>query len=62
MNIKEIKTEIKKTLDNVPESALQEVLNYLKMIEHQPTNAVDRMANFRQILKEDKTLLERLAK
>ena len=62
MNIEDLKTEIQKTLDNVPESALHEVLNYLKMIENQPDDAVDRMANFRQILKEDRALLERLAK
>lgn len=36
MTTKEIKSEIQKSLDNVPESVLQDILNFLKRAEKQP--------------------------
>ena len=62
MTTKEIKLEIQKSLDNVPESVLQDVLDFLKKVENQPTETLNLMKDLRDILTEDKELLERLAK
>jgi predicted glycosyltransferase len=62
MTTKEIKSEIQKSLDNVPESVLQDILDFLKNVENQPTERLNLMKDLRDILTEDKELLERLAK
>lgn len=62
MTTKDIKSEIQKSLDKVPESVLQDILDYLKRIENQPLEKVNLTKNLRDILIEDKELLERLAK
>ena len=62
MTIKELKSEIQKSLDNVPESILADILALLKQAEGQPENQVKLTRNLREILTEDKSLLERLAK
>ena len=62
MTTKELKSEIQKTLDNVPENVLQDILLYLKEIESQPKKGIDMARNLRTILTEDKSLLERLAR
>lgn len=61
MTIKELKSEIQKSLDNVPESVLTDILALLKQVEAQP-DKVKLTRNLRDILAEDKNLLERLAK
>lgn len=62
MTVQEIKSEIQKSLDNVPESVLQDVLALLKSAENQSAENVTLLKNLRNILLEDKELLERLAK
>ncbi len=62
MTTKEIKSQIQKSLDNVPESVLQDILDFLKKVENQPTERLNLMKDLRDILTEDKELLERLAK
>ncbi|GIL24327.1 MAG: hypothetical protein BroJett042_28400 [Bacteroidota bacterium] len=62
MTTKDIKSAIQKSLDNVPESVLQDVLNFLKQVENQPADKVNLARNLRDILMEDKELLERLAR
>ena len=62
MSSKEIKTEIQKSLDNVPDSVLQDVLDFLRQAEKQPADRLTLTKNLRDILTEDKELLERLAK
>jgi hypothetical protein len=62
MTTKEIKSEIQKSLDNVPESVLQDILDFLKQAENQPADRLNLMKDLRDILSEDKELLERLAK
>lgn len=62
MTTKDIKSEIQKSLDKVPERVLQDILNFLKQVEGQPTEKVNLTINLRDILTEDKELLERLAK
>jgi len=58
----QIKTEIQKVLNNVPEAILQDVLDFLKELQNQPGEKVKLTNNLRQILSKDKELLERLAK
>jgi len=62
MSSKEIKTEIQKSLDNVPDSVLQDILDFLRQVEKQPADRLTLTKNLRDILTEDKELLERLAK
>jgi hypothetical protein len=62
MTTTEIKSEIQKALDNVPENALQDILEYLKELEGKTAEQVKLAKNLRGILHEDKQLLEKLAK
>jgi hypothetical protein len=57
----ELKIEIQKVINNVPENILEDVLDFLKELQEQPSNKVKLANNLRQILSEDKELLERLA-
>lgn len=56
-----IHLEIDKVLDSIPESVLPDVLNFLKELQTTPADQVSLSSNLRQILTEDKELLERLA-
>lgn len=57
----QMQSEIQKVLENVPESVLQDVLDFLKELQDQPADKVRLANNLRQILSEDKDLLEQLA-
>jgi hypothetical protein len=57
----QLQSEIQKVLDNVPESVLLDVLDFLKALQDQPLERVSLANNLRQILSEDKELLEKLA-
>ena len=61
MSTKEVKTEIQKVLDKVPDSLLQDILDYLKTIQSKSSDTVQLSKNLKQIISEDKALLERLA-
>jgi hypothetical protein len=62
MTTKEIKSEIQKTLDGIPENVLQDILDYLKEIQGKSADKLRLSKNLRDILTEDKELLESLAK
>jgi len=62
MTTKEIRSEIQKTLDNIPENVLQDILDYLKTIQGKSADKIRLAKNLRDILVEDKELLEKLAK
>lgn len=62
MTIKELKSEIQKSLDNVPESVLEDILALLKEAAGKPEDKVKLTRHLRDIMIEDKNLLERLAK
>lgn len=57
----QMQSEIQKVLENVPESVLQDILDFLKELQDQPADKVRLTNNLRQILSEDKEILERLA-
>lgn len=61
MTTKELKSEINKTLENIPADVLQDILSYLKSIEGKSKSKVSLSINLAAILKEDKELLEKLA-
>jgi len=61
MTTTQIKTEIQKVLDGVPENALQDVLDFLKELQSSSVEQIKLTNNLRQILVEDRQLLEKLA-
>lgn len=61
MTAADLKQEIKKAIDEVPESVLEDILDYLKQIKVTPEKKVDLTKHLGQILREDKELLQRLA-
>lgn len=62
MTTKEIKSEIQKPLDKVPESVLHDILGFLKQAENQTADRLNLTKNLRDIITEDRELLEKLAK
>ena len=61
MTKQQLKTEIQKVLDNVPEAVLQNILSYLQELQSKPLNEIEMSGMLRKILNEDKELLEKLA-
>jgi hypothetical protein len=61
MTSKEVKSEIQKVLDKVPDNLLQDILDYVKTIQSKSSDTVQLSKNLKQIISEDKSLLERLA-
>jgi hypothetical protein len=57
----EIKTEIQKVIDQVPENVLGDVLDFLKELQSKSSNEIKLANNLRKILSEDRELLEKLA-
>jgi len=62
MSKDQIKDEINKVLDNLPDKALEDLLSFLKNIEGTRTISLLDNNNFARILAEDKDLLAKLAK
>jgi hypothetical protein len=61
MTTAEIKTEIQKTLNEIPEDALKDVLSYLRDVK---THAPDKATIFKhidRIIEEDHEVFKRLA-
>jgi len=61
MTHNELKQELQQVIDRVPDSVLEEVLNYLKVFQANPVDKVELSSNLKRILSEDKELLEKLA-
>jgi len=61
MTTTDLKIEIKKAIDNIPESVLVDLLDYLKQIQLTSLEKTDLSRHLGLILREDKELLERLA-
>ena len=58
---KEIQIEIQRLLEEVPEDVLQDILYLLQDIQKNPVDKIKLSHHLRQILTEDKELLQRLA-
>jgi hypothetical protein len=61
MTTGQLKSEIQKALDLLPEETLPEVLNFLKEVKSQPEDNVQLNDFLNQTLVEDKELLIKLA-
>ncbi len=61
MTLKELKIEINKSLERVPETVLQDILDFLKQVENQPADKLSLAKDLKDILNEDKDLLQKLA-
>ena len=61
MTTRELKTEIQKVLDTVPETILEDILSYLRQLQNQSKDKVELSHQLRQIIAEDKELLQKLA-
>jgi len=61
MSTKELKTEIHKVIDTVPDDLLNDILDYLKTIQSKSADTVTLSHELSLIIKEDKELLEKLA-
>jgi hypothetical protein len=61
MSKEEIKTEINKVLDHLPDRALEELLVFLKSLDKSPRYSILNDNEFQKILMEESDLLKRLA-
>ena len=61
MTTKQIKVEIKKTIDTLPDKILEDILSYLKQVQKTSLKDIEVYSHLRQIFREDKELLEKLA-
>ncbi len=62
MTTKEIKSEIQKLLDTVPDVVLHDLLAYLKAAQNQTSEQAELASHLKKIILEDRELLEKLAK
>jgi hypothetical protein len=62
MTTKEIRKEINRVIQEVPDNFLEDILSYLRQIEKKSKNDIETLSNLKRIFKEDQELLEKLAK
>ncbi len=61
MTTVDLKIEIKKAIEEVPESVLVDILEYLKQVKASPKEKIDLSRHLGLIIREDRELLKRLA-
>jgi hypothetical protein len=61
MTTKQLRKEIAKVIQIVPESLLEDILSYLKKIENTSKEDIETFINLKKIFKEDQELLDKLA-
>jgi hypothetical protein len=61
MTVLEIKSEIKRTVDQLPESSLAELLDLMKDLQQYPSVDIASVYQLKQIIAENRQLLEKLA-
>jgi len=62
MNTEQIKSEIRKSIEDLPEGVLLELLEYLRQLNSAQSDEIQLSKHLSSILKEDRNLLRRLAK
>ena len=62
MSREELKEEISKVLESVPDEILEDVLDYLKLLISNPKERLSMTTKLLQIIHEDEALLQKLAK
>ncbi len=58
----EVKDEIQRIIERLPNEVLSDVWDYLKQLENSSKGEIELSLHLRKILTEDKNLLHRLAK
>lgn len=61
MTTKELKIEINKIIEDIPESDLKEILNYLQIVKNISSEDLKLKGFLSKALREDRDLLTRLA-
>ncbi|MEI7724938.1 MAG: hypothetical protein WCK09_07520 [Bacteroidota bacterium] len=62
MKTKDLRKEINRVIQEVPENFLEDILSYLQQIEKKPQKDIEAFTDLKRIFKEDQELLEKLAK
>jgi len=62
MTTKDLRKEINRAIQEVPDYFLEEILDYLKGIEQKSPRELDKLHYVRKIMREDHELLEMLSK
>ena len=62
MSKEEVKEQINKVLDKVPDDALENILSYLELLLSKSESELKIINNFNKILSQDREVLEKLAK
>ena len=62
MTTKDLRKEINRVIQKVPDDFLTEILSYLKEVENKSMQDFESFKHLKQIFKEDQELLEKLAK
>jgi len=61
MTVIEIKSEITRKLDELPENSLAELLDLINDLQHHPSVDIASVYQIKQIIAENRQLLEKLA-
>jgi len=61
MTTKELKIEINKIIEDIPESDLKEILNYLQIVKNISSEDLKLKGFLSKVLREERDLLTRLA-
>jgi len=62
MTTKDLRREINRVIQEVPENFLEDILSYLRNIEKKSKKDIEAFSDLKRIFKEDQELLEKLAK
>lgn len=62
MKTKDLRKEINRVIQEVPENFLEDILSYLRNIEKKSKKDIEAFSDLKRIFKEDQELLEKLAK
>jgi len=62
MTTKDLRKEINRVIQEVPENFLEDILSYLRNIEKKSKMDIEALSDLKRIFKEDQELLEKLAK
>jgi len=62
MTTKDLRKEINRVIQEVPENFLEDILSYLRNIEKKSKKDIEALSDLKRIFKEDQELLEKLAK
>ncbi|MDQ3016320.1 MAG: hypothetical protein M3R25_06350 [Bacteroidota bacterium] len=62
MTTKQLIVAINQVLEQVPESALRNVLDYLNSVKGKSEQEINRATHLKRVLEEDRELLEQLAR